>query len=1197
MGSVATISEAYGAPLVLDKPPCLWEQFQSAVAAAPEALALACVHQRAGLFGIPNLELDSDAFRQQPYLRWSLRSLNQGIDRLVRALQPLNVRGGTPVVTFCHNSAEYVLVAYASIKLGCVIIPINPRNLTNEEEVRYMVRTGLSVCNGDRPLVAAGDEHLAFKIDELGLFPQPAHKVVFGAARYADWTGFPSLMDEHPQAADELLPRPSDTERGGCVLFTSGTTSLPKGIYRLHRNWAAAMAARIPIDGVVRAGDRSCSPGPNNHIIGFWPLAIALSLGAGVIYPGLAFDPDLMLETLYNERISHVTIVPTMLHALVAAKATKYPNRPMSDLKNVTLAGAPITPEILKLVTQELGGGGAEHAFGCTEGLLIFGGCTDDFSKIIDGDDAAVGWPMPGFGVRIADPDTGEVVPHNTVGEIHGCGPSIDGPYIGGMGKENWYESDGKLWYKTGDAGRMDSRGRTFITGRFKDMIIRGGENISPAAVESILCKNPMLNALMPQIVGVRDEIAGEVPICVIKGSATTEIRQLVQSEIVNHMGTLYVPEDVIPVKALGLEDYPRTTSGKIQKVKLAALVKKHLSESEEALDSTTSNDANLTEQLRSIWAKAVGLEPSRIRLDAPTGEFADSITVMRVRDKIMRATGRTLSLAAMTEAGTIEKQVKLLLSMGAGHANGTQEVRVERPTRKGPPGVEDMVHLIEEPDLFEPTKELVNSTLSSLGMDWEDVEDIIPAYDFGAIMSQTKLYDSWNLNTAIHPSNRVNKEQLRRAFEAVVINNRILASFFVWDSDKLHSDDALHVVVRQSPKFFDMIVEDGGSLDTAEDLKGISLKHPRPDYATLPGPAYRTMLFDVKETGTAAMVTSAHHCVIDGFMAQSVHEDLDRALAAIASGASSTEEILAKLHPHVDYKPWADSYYNLRSGVEARAATKWHLRRLSSLRQHVEAGALFPPTLITPRGQYNGALVGGDDRIFFMFDTPDIHALRKEHPDITPQAVVKSAAALMNVHRTGHSHAVFTNHEASRTSFPFVSKTMVAVSPRLFEATDVSGPTYHNVINLIEVRRVGGGETVLGFLRRVQAEQTLLTKHSAAPMRKIMDGLEGGNELVPELIGAQVFNWVPGMGTMGTNPHHHHEVLSGVIKSHLGLSMHCGLGGPQNQTVIVRVRGDGFEQDGLRRIGEEMEAITKWLVTRGNWEVPVGDFERCLEG
>lgn len=473
MGSVVALSEEYGRPLpdsVLEKPPCPWTDFQSFVGSTPDALAIACTHQSQGLFGIPNLPLDHDAFREQPYLRWSFKSLNRAIDRLVTALRPLDVKGGAPLVTFCHNSAEYVLVCYAAIKLGCITIPISPRNLTNEEEVRHMVRTGLSVCNGEKPVVVAGDEHLAFQIDELGLFPQPPHKIVFGATRYADWTPFQSLMDQTAPGADDGTLTPSLPGQGGCVLFTSGTTSLPKGMYRTQKNWSMALAGRKLIEGSMRAGDRSCCNLPNNHAMGFITLTNSLSLGTSVVFPGSAFNPDLMLETLYNERITHVIMVPTMLHALTAAKAAKYPNRPMSDLRNVTFGGSSLTPETLNLVTQELGGGGAENIFGCTEGVLISSGCTNDFSKIVDGDDVSVGWPLPGFGTRIVDPETGEVVLRNTIGEVHGCGPSVDGPYIGGVGKENWYESDGRLWYKTGDAGRMDDQGRTFITGRFKDM-------------------------------------------------------------------------------------------------------------------------------------------------------------------------------------------------------------------------------------------------------------------------------------------------------------------------------------------------------------------------------------------------------------------------------------------------------------------------------------------------------------------------------------------------------------------------------------------------------------------------------------------------------------------------------------------------------------------------------------------------------
>lgn len=434
--------------------------------------------------------------------------------------------------------------------------------------------------------------------------------------------------------------------------------------------------------------------------------------------------------------------------------------------------------------------------------------------------------------------------------------------------------------------------------------------------------------------------------------------------------------------------------------------------------------------------------------------------------------------------------------------------------------------------------------------------------------------------------------QQLRRAFEAVVLNNRILASFLVWDSQALRTDDALHVVVKQNSKFFELIIEDGGSVDTIDDLKNMSLHHPHPHYATLPGPLYRTLLFDVKETGSAAMVTSVHHAVIDASMGHIIQEDLDRALAGVYAGAETTGEILGHLIPHVDYKPWADSYFNLRHSVEARAATKWHLRRLSSLAQHIEAGALFPPTLRTPVDKYNAALIEGDDCIQFTFDVPDIHKLRREHQDIKAQVVVKSAVALMNAHRTGHTHALFTNHEASRTYFPFVPKAVMDLAPKQFEATDVSGPTYQNVTNLVEIQE---SETVLAFMGRVQEEQTLLTKHAAAPWREIMKGLEEGDKLIPKVISAQVYNWVPGLGTTGTNPHQHHELLNAIVRPHQGLSLNCGLGGPQNQTFIVQVRGDGFDRDGLRKVGEEVEAITRWLVSKEHWESAVGEFKNVL--
>lgn len=293
------------------------------------------------------------------------------------------------------------------------------------------------------------------------------------------------------------------------------------------------------------------------------------------------------------------------------------------------------------------------------------------------------------------------------------------------------------------------------------ERIIRGGENISPSAVEAVLSKNVLLNPLQPQIVGAKDAIAGEVPVTVIKGaSATPEIRDAVQAEVVTHMGALYVPEDVISTDDLGIDDYPRTVSGKIQKIKLTGLVNDYLSKLEQIGNNEgneTLDESRLTEKVKTIWAKAVGLDPSHIRLDAPVGEFADSITVMRVREKIKRQTGKALSLQDMLEADTIEKQIEIMKAMESPSEENKTVIR-KTPTRKGPPGMEDMVHLAEDLDLLEPTKKLVTETVAEYGFHWEDVEDIIPAYDFNALMSQTRLNEDWTWFFAMQPVAQVGK-------------------------------------------------------------------------------------------------------------------------------------------------------------------------------------------------------------------------------------------------------------------------------------------------------------------------------------------------------------------------------------------------------------------------------------------------------
>lgn len=244
-------------------------------------------------------------------------------------------------------------------------------------------------------------------------------------------------------------------------------------------------------------------------------------------------------------------------------------------------------------------------------------------------------------------------------------------------------------------------------------------------------------------------------------------MKSVVQAEVVAHMGALYVPEDVISTEDLGLTDYPRTTSGKIQKTKLTALVNEYLAHLEQGsvnAGHTRSDEPQLADVVTKIWSRAVGLDPSRVELDAPMSEFADSITIMRVREGIKRQTGKTLSLQDMLAAKTIRRQIEMLLEAErpAEECNNTAAKRPRR--RQGPPELEDMVHLAEKPELLHPTKKLVTETIAEYGLVWEDVEDVIPAYDFNTIMSQTKLNEDWTWHFAVQTMAKVNKAASRRA-------------------------------------------------------------------------------------------------------------------------------------------------------------------------------------------------------------------------------------------------------------------------------------------------------------------------------------------------------------------------------------------------------------------------------------------------
>lgn len=216
-----------------------------------------------------------------------------------------------------------------------------------------------------------------------------------------------------------------------------------------------------------------------------------------------------------------------------------------------------------------------------------------------------------------------------------------------------------------------------------------------------------------------------------------------------NDMGTMYVPAEVVSLNQLGVTDYPRTMSGKIQKVKLASLVRKHLEDVDilETDGKSDDSDAALAATVKEIWARATGQDVSRIPLDAPISTFADSILMIRVRGKISMKTGRTLSMADMNGASTIAGQIELLKTKNV-NTSRPSAVAGNKRKRAEPPKMEDMVHVAKDRNRFTATKELVSRTLAPHGLDWDDVEAVFPCHDHLNVFQ--RVIDPLGINTGL---------------------------------------------------------------------------------------------------------------------------------------------------------------------------------------------------------------------------------------------------------------------------------------------------------------------------------------------------------------------------------------------------------------------------------------------------------------
>lgn len=298
------LSEVYGDPLPPNIP-SLWESFSSAAERYPDNIALVATHQPPNLFGITNQPLEDEQYSKKPYLRWTYKEFKNAIERTKRGLQTLGVHEEMPILTFVNNGAEYFLVLQAANSIGAVLAPLNPKNLANKEEITHMIKVVLSSCPGQQAVIIVQDENIAKQIDALPISEGAIkiilqHETGISPSKPESWVPFEEVMavSKESSITNGHVVNPSQDQT---IFFTSGTTSLPKGV-RMPVGRTSSFLESRGFRRDVDAGDRWCVVVPNNHVMAYVVTNASFSAGAAVVLAVSTRLTWLSTESSYVER-------------------------------------------------------------------------------------------------------------------------------------------------------------------------------------------------------------------------------------------------------------------------------------------------------------------------------------------------------------------------------------------------------------------------------------------------------------------------------------------------------------------------------------------------------------------------------------------------------------------------------------------------------------------------------------------------------------------------------------------------------------------------------------------------------------------------------------------------------------------------------------------------------------------------------
>lgn len=503
---------------------------------------------------------DRDALVDVPSgRRWSYAELLAEVRRLATGLLQAGISTGDRVGIWAPNCAEWVLTQYAAAEIGAILVNVNPAYRSHE--LAYALKQ-----SGAAMVISAA----RFKTsDYVGLLREVApdcpdlREVVFiGSPRWQELAGTPIDSEALARVAATLHAQDPIN-----IQYTSGTTGYPKGATLSHRNILNNGYLVGELLGYT-AADRVCLPVPLYHCFGLvMGNLAATSHGAAIVLPGPGFDPAATLRTVQQEACTSLYGVPTMFIAELGLP--DFGDYDLASLRTGIMAGSPCPAEVMRRVIDDMHMAGIAICYGMTETSPVSTPtrAEDSLAQRVE----TVGRVGPHLEIKLTDPDTGATVPRGQVGELCTRGYSVMSGYWNDPDKTAT-AIDAGGWMHTGDLAVMDGDGYLRITGRIKDMVIRGGENIYPREIEEFLHTHPDIRDA--QVIGVPDATYGEELMAVVMmrdGAPPLTVEQL-REFCAGRLAHFKVPRYLRVV-----DEFPMTVTGKVRKDEMRRQAAEHL--------------------------------------------------------------------------------------------------------------------------------------------------------------------------------------------------------------------------------------------------------------------------------------------------------------------------------------------------------------------------------------------------------------------------------------------------------------------------------------------------------------------------------------------------------------------------------------------------------------------------------------------